>query len=245
MATRSPSAFAPALYGRGRVDRCVSVDEFGLAWILAFCAAGFFDAWLFSSLLRLNRRWFVIPHVVLTSTLFVLFVEWSGTSVVRLFTFQWWWGVIAGVVIGTFLTLQVRSQPKSARPSGGWLAIDLSWLGAAYGIADGLLLSVLPVLAVSYALGGLGQENLESQTWYGAIALAATALVTVSYHLGFAEFRNPKAALPTIATGFGSLGFLITLNPLAAIVSHAAMHCAAVVRGPERTLQLPPHYLPA
>jgi hypothetical protein len=115
-------------------------------------------------------------------------------------------------------------------------------LGAAYGVADSLLLSVLPVLAVSYAAGGLGSGSLSSQLWFGAIAIAATAVVTVSYHLGFSEFRGRKALLPVIATGLGSLGFLISLNPLAPIVSHAVMHCAAVIRGPERTLQLPPHY---
>jgi hypothetical protein len=220
----------------------VSAAESSLAWIVTFSLVGFFVAALFSSAFRFDRRRFVIPHVALTVVLFVLFVEWSATNVEGLFTFQWWWGIIAGFVIGAFLALQVRSQPKSTRPSGGWLVIDLSWLGAAYGVADSLLLSVLPVLAVSYATGGLGSGSFSSQIWFGAIALAATALVTVCYHIGFAEFRSRKAVLPVIATGLGSLGFLISLNPLAAIVSHVAMHCAAVVRGPERTLQLPPHY---
>jgi hypothetical protein len=220
----------------------VTVSDSSVAWIVAWCALGFFVATLFSSALRFARRRFVIPHVALTGVAFVLFVEWSGANVEGLFAFQWWWGVIAGVVIGAFLALQVRTQPKSTPPSGGWLVLDLAWLGGAYGVADSLLLSVLPVLAVSYAAGGLGSGSLSSQLWFGAIAIAATAVVTVSYHLGFSEFRGRKALLPVIATGLGSLGFLISLNPLAPIVSHAVMHCAAVIRGPERTLQLPPHY---
>jgi hypothetical protein len=39
-----------------------------------------------------------------------------------------------------------------------------------------------------------------------------------------------------------TLTFIISGNPIAAVISHTAMHIAAVIRGPETTLQLPPHY---
>ena len=41
-----------------------------------------------------------------------------------------------------------------------------------------------------------------------------------------------------------TLGYLVTNNPLAAVVSHIVMHIAAVLRGPASVVQLPPHYLP-
>jgi hypothetical protein len=39
-----------------------------------------------------------------------------------------------------------------------------------------------------------------------------------------------------------SLGYVVTGNPLAAIIAHATMHVAAVLQGAEGTVQLPPHY---
>jgi hypothetical protein len=39
-----------------------------------------------------------------------------------------------------------------------------------------------------------------------------------------------------------TLAFLLSGNPLGALISHPAMHVAAVLRGPETTIQLPPHY---
>jgi hypothetical protein len=44
-----------------------------------------------------------------------------------------------------------------------------------------------------------------------------------------------------IGIGMGTIGYLITGNPLAAVASHAVMHMVAVYHGPEGTVQLPPH----
>jgi hypothetical protein len=213
-----------------------------LEWVVALAVTGFSVAAIFSSGLRLERRRFVLAHVLVTSGVAVLYVWWDPIDIAQVLLSHWEWGVIGGVVIGILLSLQVRSQAASARSSGPWLFVDLSWLGVAYGTADSLLLSVLPVLAVAQAFGGLGAGDLPNQVLSGATSLGATALVTVTYHLGFGEFRNRKAPLPVIATGLGSFGMVVSLSPLAAIVSHCAMHLSAVIRGPERTLQLPPHY---
>jgi hypothetical protein len=39
-----------------------------------------------------------------------------------------------------------------------------------------------------------------------------------------------------------TLGYLLTTNPLAAMLSHIAMHIAGVFHGPASVTQLPPHY---
>ena len=39
-----------------------------------------------------------------------------------------------------------------------------------------------------------------------------------------------------------TLGYLLTNNPLTAILSHIAMHIAGVLHGPASVMQLPPHY---
>ena len=47
---------------------------------------------------------------------------------------------------------------------------------------------------------------------------------------------------PSIGNGVMSLGYILTANPLTAVLSHIAMHIAGVLHGPASVIQLPPHY---
>jgi hypothetical protein len=67
-------------------------------------------------------------------------------------------------------------------------------------------------------------------------------LVTAAYHLGYPEYRGVGLFGPVIGNSSMTLGYLITNNPLAAVVSHIAMHIASVLHGPATVVQLPPHY---
>jgi hypothetical protein len=117
------------------------------------------------------------------------------------------------------------------------------WLGLIYGAVDALLLSVLPVYATWRAMSLLGW----TQHWYGkvavgALALVASMLVIESYHLGYPEFRGPQVLLVVVGVGVQSLGYLLSRSPLAPVVSHVAMHVAAVLYSIATVSQLPPHY---
>ena len=149
------------------------------------------------------------------------------------------WGLLCGTLATAFLVLNVLSQPASARSAGAALLLDVAWVGVGYGIMDALLLNVMPVVAVWGVFSGAGWQG---KLAIGALALLASLLVTLLYHLGYGEFRNRKVLLVLVGNAVITLAFLASGNPLAAIVSHAAMHVAAVFRGPETMLQLPPHY---
>ncbi|HZT44339.1 MAG TPA: hypothetical protein VFA07_19390 [Chthonomonadaceae bacterium] len=106
-----------------------------------------------------------------------------------------------------------------------------------------MLLSVLPVLAT--------WRTLERQGWTagwrrriatGALALTVSLLVIATYHLGYPEFHGLHVLLPVFGCGMLSLAYLLTGNPLPAVLGHIAMHVAAVMHGMESVLQLPPHY---
>jgi hypothetical protein len=108
---------------------------------------------------------------------------------------------------------------------------------------DALFLNVMPVVAVWKGLSGAGRAT----GWLGTIAVGALALlaslfVTLLYHLGYREFRNRKVIMVLIGNSLITLAYLVSTNPLGALVSHVVMHVAAVFRGPETVLQLPPHY---
>jgi hypothetical protein len=112
-----------------------------------------------------------------------------------------------------------------------------------YGTLDALLLSVMPVLATWRAFSLLGwTAGWPGRLGVGVLCLIAVMFVTAAYHLGYPEFRGPEVTRPVFGVGVSGLAYLLTTNPLAAVVSHVAMHVAAVLQGPETTMQLPPHY---
>ena len=61
-------------------------------------------------------------------------------------------------------------------------------------------------------------------------------------HLGYAEFQGPALGWVVVGNAIITSSYLLTGSPLAAILSHVAMHVAAVLHGMETMLQLPPHY---
>jgi hypothetical protein len=137
----------------------------------------------------------------------------------------------------------VYSQPPSERSKGFSLLVDITWPGLVYGMTDALLLSVLPVLSVHMAFTGSSLY----ESWYGKIvigivALFASLFVTTAYHLGYPEFRGKKVIFANIGNGMLSLAYILTLNPLAAILPHMGMHVAAMIHGKDTTGQVPPHY---
>jgi hypothetical protein len=215
-----------------------------LLWVGAAAALGFALSGLFSGWLSLPRRLFLIPYVSVVGLFVYAYWRWSGVSIIELLRHNWLWGVIGAVLVGGFVIRNILSQPVSPHTTGPSLVFDLLWSGIIYGAVDALLLSVLPVLATWQAFATLGWTG----GWPGRIVAGGSAilfslLVTVSYHLGFAEYRRPSGLLgPTIGNGVMSVGYLLTTNPLTAVVSHIAMHVAAVLHGPAFVMQLPPHY---
>jgi hypothetical protein len=145
---------------------------------------GFGISLLFYDWLKLSRRVFLIPYVAMSSTFLFWFFRTNDIDWVHLFFENWMWGVIVGVVIGAFLVNNVRSQPASRKTTGGELALDIAWLGLAYGFIDVLFLNIMPVMAVWNGFSQVGQAG----SWLGKfgvglLGLLASLLVTSTYHL--------------------------------------------------------------
>ena len=77
---------------------------------------------------------------------------------------------------------------------------------------------------------------------YAALALSLSLLVSTSYHLGYAEFRDADLRSPLIGTVVANVPAMTTGNPLGAVVTHSMVHTAAVVhqRDGGSTQMLPP-----
>jgi len=204
-------------------------------WPLA--AAGLAGAVSFvaTDLMALSREMFLVPHVLVATALSAAFVHHEGIDVADALRRSPGRTAFVTTVAAVLMVGTVMLQPGASHAHGARLAFELFWDGAVYGLADGLLLTVLPITAVRLALpaGRLGAD---------ALGLLASIGVFVVYHLGFAEFRGTAIGAPMVAGVVFGAAYLTSRNPLAPTLAHAAMHVAAVLHGPAGTAQLPPHY---
>jgi hypothetical protein len=227
------------------VDQMNKIWYAYLGWVAAAALLGFAVSFIFAGVLRLPRNVYLIPYIAFISLFLYAFAKWSGLAIGDLIRHHWVWGLVGALLLAVFTINNIRSQPASPRSEGIPLAFDLLWSGVMYGLIDALLLSVLPVLATWQAFTLLNwTANWPGKILVGALAVLASLFVTVAYHLGYPEYRGTGLFGPSIGNTSMTLGYLLTNNPLAAILSHIAMHIAGVLHGPASVVQLPPHYLP-
>jgi hypothetical protein len=214
-----------------------------LLWVVAAGAVGFATTAILAGWLEMSRSWLVLVYAAVTLPLFVGYLRWSRLDLGALFRHRWRLGVVGAIVASAILIAAVVNEDSSPRPEGFDLAFDLFWLGVVYGLIDALLLNVLPVMATWRALSRLGwTEHWRGRIAAGALAVAASLAVTAAYHLGYPEFQGSDVREPLIGNSIMSVAYVLTNNPISAMVSHVAMHVAAVLQGAETTTQLPPHY---
>lgn len=214
-----------------------------IVWLIAACFVGFAVSAIFSSWMKLSRRLFLIPYVALVGIFLSAFTILNGMDIPALFSTNWVWGLLAGGLASVFLVLTVSRQPASRQSSGPAFVLDLTWSGLVYGLVDALFLNVLPVAAIGMGMSQFGwAATLSGKIAVAAFGLFASLLVTFTYHWGYTEFRNKKVSLVLAGNSIITLAFIISGSLLGSILSHTAMHVAAVFQGPETTIQLPPHY---
>ena len=211
---------------------------FGTACLLVFGIS-----FIFSGLLGLSRRIFLLPYILFSSAFLIYFFNSAVPVTYTFWTHNWAWGLFITLIAGVFLVRNIYSQPASQDKRGKGLFFDIIWFGFVYGVIDGLMLNVMPVVVARNLINQTLSEGNFSVVLLTAIcAITASLIITLIYHLGYREFRNKSILMVLLGNTIITLTFIISGNPLAAVLSHTAMHVAAVIRGPETTLQLPPHY---
>jgi hypothetical protein len=147
---------------------------------------------------------------------------------------------LAGAAVMASIVL--RTEDATDRPGGLELIGAVAWRGVLYGVTDGVLLSVFPILAVFAAFAGTRlRRRLLGTVVIGLIALAASMAVTATYHLGYPDFRGEKLRKPVAGDVVWSAPTLLTLSPLGAPVAHAGLHVTAVLHSYDTDTFLPPH----
>jgi hypothetical protein len=217
-----------------------SISWFGaLGWLTAIAAASFLVAWVLTSRLGVRRTPYIAALALATGVLTWGYLTWSDTTLASFATTHWGWGLIGAVVTGTILAVLSRHQPRGPRPQGWRVAAALAWEGVVYGITEGLVLSVLPVLVTWQAFAAHGwTSGIGRSLVAGIVAMVASLAVIVIHHLGYRGFHTPAALVPVmVGCGLLSLAYLLTASPLAAVGGHILLHTALSLRGTE----MPPY----
>jgi hypothetical protein len=185
----------------------------------------------------------VAVYALIVGVFLAGYVRWTELDIGQFLRHRWVWGVIGALVVSGMMVASVQRMPASPRPGGATLAWDLLWLGVVYGIADALLLTVLPVTAIWRAFSTVGwTDRWLGKLTAGVVAFAASLGATAAYHVGYVEFRGSQVLDPLIGNGTMTLGYLLTRSPLTTLGAHIALHVASVLHGVETTVTLPPHY---
>jgi hypothetical protein len=160
-------------------------------------------------------------------------VEATGTSPSRILGHRWLAGLVGAVVTGLVAGMGLKRAErlgghgsKTAAPS------DLGWEGAVYGLAEGILLSGLPVFLLWQAATDKGWAT----GWAWTSALAASVVMIAIHHFGYWDFRGPKVGLAIAGCGLLSVAYLVTRSLLAPAVGHVIMHAVGMTAG----IELPP-----
>jgi hypothetical protein len=218
----------------------ISISWLGaLGWLAAIAAASLLVAWVLTGLLGVRRTPYIAALALVTGGLTVGYLAWSDTGLASFATNRWAWGLAGAVVVGALLARLSRHQPSGRRSQGWRLVATLAWEGVVYGMTEGLLLSVLPVLVTWQGFAAHGWTIGPGRALVaGTVAMGASLAVIIIHHLGYRGFHT-RAALGPVMVGCGllSLAYLLTASPLAAVGGHIVLHTALNLRGTE----MPPY----
>jgi hypothetical protein len=233
LARPSPAARVPAAVTARR----------HLGWLAGLIVVSFLIPFLLADRLGLQRDLYYGVYGAIVVGLFVSWARDTGQSVRAMCARRWRLAVGLGFAFALVSMLIVfQAEDAGPTPDGAALAGSLLWRGLMYGAVDGLLLSAFPILLVFAAFSGSRlRERRGGLVAVGAIALAASVLITATYHLGYGDFRSSKVRKPLAGDLVWSVPTLATLNPVGAPIAHAGLHVSAVAHNSETELFLPPH----
>jgi hypothetical protein len=212
-------------------------------WLGGGLGLAFAFPFLLTDVASVNRDLFYGLYAVMVVGLLAAWSRSTGFDLVAAAKRHWVSALLLGMAAGGLLTaIVLRTEDSTPRPDGLDLAAAVAWRGIVYGVTDGLLLSVFPILVVFAAFAGTRLDRrFAGRGAIGAIALAASLAMTAVYHAGYSDFRSEKMKRPLAGDVVWSVPTLLTLNPIGAPIAHATMHATAVLHSYETETFLPPH----
>jgi len=228
---------------RSSTARAIERPRHQWEWLLAGLALAFALPYLLTDVLTINRD---LYYGIYALSVFCFSALWLRSAVETprgLLTRNWRWGALLGIVFAGVTAAIALSEKATAHPHGWRFVGAIVWRGIVYGAADGVLLSVFPILAVVAAFSArpLRERSRRAVVGIGAVALVVSMLFTAVYHLGYSDFRGEKLRKPLIGDVVWSVPTLATFSPIGAPIAHIGLHVSAVVHAYKTDTFLPPH----
>ena len=213
------------------------------AWLAGGLLYAFALPYVLADVLEIDRDLFYGLYALAVIGLFALWSRSTGYDLVAAAKRRWLAALVLGLAVAAVMVaIVLRTEDATARPDGIELIGAVAWRGIVYGVTDGLLLSVFPILVVFAAFAGTRlHRNLSGRIVIGAIALVASLAMTTVYHAGYSDFRSEKMQKPLTGDVIWSVPTLLTLNPIGSPIAHAGLHTSAVLHSYETDTFLPPH----
>jgi hypothetical protein len=212
-------------------------------WLTAGLGLAFVLPYLLTDLTTVDRDLYYGIHAAAVFGFFALWLRYAVDRPGRLLMRNWELGFLLGLFFASATAAIALSEKATPHPHGLRFATAIVWRGVVYGAADGVLLSVFPILAVAAVFSGapLRERSKRAVAGIGALALAVSLIFTAVYHLGYSDFRGEKVRKPLIGDVVWSAPTLATLSPIGAPLAHVGLHVSAVVHAYDTKTFLPPH----
>ena len=229
--------------GRGLSARMAVGAGRHLRWLVGGFAFAFLVPFVLADRLDLPRDLYYAIYVVGVAAFFVLWVRTTDQSLGEMIRRRWVLALVLGLAVAGLLTLIVlRTEDATARPGGLELIGAVMWRGVVYGLADGLLLSAFPILAVFAMFAGTKAARADPRDGRDRPGRAGR----VAGDDGRVPRRLQRLSLGEAAEAVAgdvvwSVPTLVTLNPIGAPIAHAGLHTSAVLHSYETDTFLPPH----
>lgn len=211
-----------------------------LVWILFVPLIGFVASFIFGDLLSLPLDLYYLIYFVLAGMLFAIYVVKTHLNLKKWFMQRLLWGILFGLIFAAVMTQHVLSRPATTRFTGLYLIWLIIWRGLTYGVIDGLLLTVFPWI-ITWRAFRAEEKPVTKKIALSLLAWVFILLTTTAYHVGYSDFRSKKIIQANIGNSIMSIPTLVSTNPLATPITHAALHITAVIHCPDTDLFLPPH----
>jgi hypothetical protein len=208
-----------------------------LLWLVALTVVSFLVSWIAANRLQVRRTPYVGVLTAATAVMLFGYLAWSGLGFVDMLTARWAWGLVAAPLSAVFLVVGMTRLPVFRRLTGRELGIAVIWEGLVYGVAEGVLLSVLPALMTWQLVHSLGWSGIGGGIARWTLPIVASVVVIVVHHLGYWEYRNRLLGPIAVGCGLLTLGFLATGSVIAPSLGHVLGHGSGLLHGAE----LPPH----
>jgi peptidoglycan/LPS O-acetylase OafA/YrhL len=212
-------------------------------WLAAGLVLAFALPYLLTDLTTINRDLYYGAYAAAVFGFFALWLRYAVDRPRAMLTRNWQWGALLGIAFAGLTAAIALSEQTTSHPHGPRFVAAIVWRGVVYGAADGVLLSVFPILAVFAAFAGrpLRERSKRAVAGIGALALVVSLLFTAVYHVGYPDFRGDKLRKPLIGDVVWSAPTLVTLSPIGAPLAHIGLHVSAVVHAYDTNTFLPPH----